>query len=168
MVTQAKEAKPTKKIPMQRCKFCEEVLPANKMFKHWSEKHPEYAQELRRRGGQHRAKTANPPAGNAGGQAGGNAGSKQDSADLENEAKKNALKEEQQVKGRFVTKVVDLPGDILVLYWLAKAAFPEYDSTEGEWIADCVRQFYAEHSEELGLDKLFDKTYETVPMGGEK
>ncbi|MFC2042075.1 hypothetical protein ACFLTV_01040 [Chloroflexota bacterium] len=67
----------------------------------------------------------------------------------EKEAKKSETKEEQQVKGRFVTKVVNLPGDILVLYWLAKAAFPEYHATEGEWIADCVRQFYAEHSDEL-------------------
>ena len=83
----------------------------------------------------------------------------------QSEAKTAEIKEEQQVKGRFITKMVDLPGDILVLYWLAKAAFPEYDANEGEWIADCVRQFYAEHSEELGLNKLFDKTYEAVPLG---
>jgi hypothetical protein len=83
----------------------------------------------------------------------------------QNEAKTAEVKEEQQIKGRFITKIVDLPGDILVLYWLAKAAFPEYDANEGEWIADCVRQFYAEHSEELGLNKLFDKTYEAIPLG---
>ena len=73
------------------------------------------------------------------------------------------------IKGRFITKEIDLPGEILVFYWLAKAAFPAYDATEGQWIADCIEQFYAEHAEELGLDKLLDKTYQVIPVitGGE-
>jgi len=50
------------------------------------------------------------------------------------------------IKGRFITKEIDLPGEILVLYWLAKAAFPAYDATEGQWISDCIEQFYAEHA----------------------
>lgn len=71
-------------------------------------------------------------------------------------------KQEAQLKGRFISKTIDLPGELLVFYWLAKAAFPEYDATEGQWITDCINQFYAEHSEELGLNKLFDKTYQVV------
>jgi hypothetical protein len=80
-----------------------------------------------------------------------NTGNKQDAVELEKESKKSEFKEEeqQQIKGGFITKTVDLPGDILVLYWLAKAAFSEYDATEGEWIAYCIRQFYAEHSDEM-------------------
>ena len=73
-----------------------------------------------------------------------------------------ADKEIYQLKGRFITKEIDLPGDLLVLYWLARSAFPEYDANEGQWISDCITQFYAEHSEELGFNKLFDKTFEVV------
>ncbi len=39
------------------------------------------------------------------------------------------------IKGRFITKEIDLPGEILVFYWLAKAAFTEYDATEGSLMA---------------------------------
>lgn len=160
-----------------KCQLCGEELPAAELSEHRRDKHPEYWSEIHSKGGKSRAKTGTPAGAVTGVSvataAGAPAGPKQVPAELaenrsrqpKTEAKTAGPKEEQQVKGRFITKVVDISGDILVLYWLAKAAFPDYEATEREWIADCIRQSYAEHSEELGLNKLFDKTCEAFPVG---
>jgi len=163
------------KTVIRKCRLCGEEMPATALFKHWKDKHPEYWRDIHKKAG--RKSKASTVVKIADGLpasekrkviaalAAANGQQKTKTTKPQNEAKTAEVKEEQQIKGRFITKIVDLPGDILVLYWLAKAAFPEYDANEGEWIADCVRQFYAEHSEELGLNKLFDKTYEAIPLG---
>jgi len=163
------------KTAIRKCKLCGKEMPATALFKHWKDEHPDYWREIHSKAG--RKSKASTVVKIADGLpasekqkviaalAAADGQQKTKTTKPRSEAKTAEVKEEQQIKGRFITKMVDLPGDILVLYWLAKAAFPEYDANEGEWIADCVRQFYAEHSEELGLNKLFDKTYEAIPLG---
>jgi len=153
--------KTAKKTSIRKCKLCGEEMPDTALFKHWKDKHPDFWWEIHSKAGR-KSKAKAVVAAEIGAAV---EQPKTKTTKPQSEAKTAELKEEQQIKGRFITKMVDLPGDILVLYWLAKAAFPEYNANEGEWIADCVRQFYAEHSEELGLNKLFDKTYETIAVG---
>lgn len=144
-----------------KCDFCGIELDSQKKLKHQWDEHREEMLKISGRGGKKKAGGEHPS----------------DKGDAQEKLEVDAITEpapatinapphkEDQIKGRVITKIIDLPGEILVFYWLAKAAFPEYDATEGEWITDCVRQFYAEHSEELGLSKLFDKTYKVVPVG---
>jgi len=62
------------------------------------------------------------------------------------------------IRGRFVTQEVLLDGRLLVLYDLVRVTSPEYDGSLGEWIFDCIMQLYVEHSDEVGLDRLFENT----------
>ena len=57
--------------------------------------------------------------------------------------------------GQVRPRVVQLSERLFILYDLAKIVFPEYEATEGEWIFECIMQFYEEHSEELELSRLF-------------
>lgn len=134
---------------MTLCKFCGETVEQKQFFQHLHEKHPDEMQAIRHQPKKPRKKGAK--------------SSTDDTLTPKPEAETLKTEAAERIRGRFITKVIDLPGDILVLYWLAKAAFPEYNADEGEWIGDCIRQFYAEHSEELSLNKLFDKTYEVIP-----
>jgi len=137
---------------MAKCKFCSQEVPRAQLFKHQWDKHRDemLKQVHQAHKGSHKKQAK---------------GSQEKLVKSSQEKLVQAgieNKETYQLKGRFVTKEIDLPGDLLVLYWLAKEAFPEYDASEGQWIEDCITQFYAEHSEELGFGKLFDKTFEVV------
>ena len=64
------------------------------------------------------------------------------------------------VRGKFYTQEVMLDGRLLLLYDLARQRFPEWQGTVGEWIWDCILQFYVEHSDQLGLGELFQDSLE--------
>jgi len=70
------------------------------------------------------------------------------------------------VRGKFYTQEVMLDGRLLLLYDLARQRFPEYDASVGEWLWDVVMQFYVEHTDELGLGKLFEDSLKVEVESG--
>lgn len=64
---------------------------------------------------------------------------------------KEALKSVIKAKMKFLE--IEIDPEILVLYYLTKGKYPQYSSGIGEWIADCIIDYYNEHRE-LGLDVI--------------
>ncbi len=57
--------------------------------------------------------------------------------------------------GQVRPRVVQLDERLFLLYDLARIVFPDYNATEGEWIFQCVKNYYLEHGEQLELNRLF-------------
>lgn len=61
------------------------------------------------------------------------------------------LKSVIKAKSKFLE--IEIDPEILVLFYLTKSKFPEYAASIGDWISDCLVDYYNEHRE-LGLDAL--------------
>lgn len=67
------------------------------------------------------------------------------------DTEKENLKSIFKAKSKFIE--IEIDPEILVLYYLTKGKFPEYSASIGDWISDCIVDYYNEHRE-LGLDVL--------------
>ena len=56
---------------------------------------------------------------------------------------------------------IEIDPEILVLYYLTKEKFKTYNASIGEWISDCLVDYYNEHRE-LGLDILLSNRPEII------
>ncbi len=71
-----------------------------------------------------------------------------------------------QLKARFVTTEIQLDGRLLVLYDLAKARFPSYGASIGEWLFEIVLRWHLEHADEMAMGRLLDpKVKELLDRG---
>jgi len=138
MATKTKEPKPARKIPMQKCKFCGEVLPANKMFGHWNEKHPEQVMEIRRRGGQSRAKPPTSPANLPGANAGDNAGGEKTHIKLPKST--TSLVEAAMVE--FIGQSIQIPNTPALIYGYFCAKKMGFEGSLGEFIQEVIDDFF--------------------------
>ena len=72
---------------------------------------------------------------------------------------KEGLKTFFKAKSKFVE--IEIDPEILILYYLTKSKFNQYNSSIGDWISDCIVDYYNEHRE-LGLDVLFSNRPELL------
>lgn len=83
--------------------------------------------------------------------------------------KEDRKKSPSAAYGTIKPLVVDLSPELLVLYKIAQARFPEQygDATLSEWISDCIGGYYADHAKTFMLNKfLGDLRPELATTGG--
>lgn len=82
-------------------------------------------------------------------------------ADKEKEtgSDRDILKSVIKAKTKFLE--IELDPELLVLYYLTKGKFPQYTASIGNWLADCIVDYYSEHRE-LGLDVILANRPEII------
>lgn len=73
------------------------------------------------------------------------------SKEKESSSEKETVKSVIKAKMKFLE--IEIDPEILVLFYLTKGKFPQYSASIGEWVADCIIDYYNEHRE-LGLDVI--------------
>lgn len=142
---------------MAQCQFCEWNGPANKKLKHQWEAHKDEMEQLRQKAIGVAAAKKKP-------QTGTEKGTEKAASKLK--AQTGTEKGESKLKVTFVSRTIELPAKLLILYDIARQRFPGQEFTESEWIEEVITRFYAEHAEDLGLGEMVNEMLEVTHVPG--